>query len=1084
MSVELFAFQFVNFFCALFYIGFFLRDMPRLSGMLFSLCVTKQLSGNAFEVGLPLLRQKYAEYRAQKELKAAQAAAAAPSDAQRAIAPPPDTDDARGASGSSTAVATSAAAAPGQLGPIVLNDEVLSLADFEGQLVADQFVISDEYLELAIQLVIYLELAIQFGFSTMFAVAFPLAPLFAYVNNVAEYKIDLHALKQARRPTPVVASSIGTWITCLEAMGFFATFTNCCLMVFLGRSMDHFLPEEFHSALDRLEVRALLALGMEHILLAVKFILAGVVDDEPLWVKEALAKKELEERDTTKRLRLIAAGMKEPPPIVEDPKVVERNNAIAALRKVRKERNNAIAALRKFRSESEPWSLNPMCEPWSFNPMWYAALIALPYMVSAYGMDYMWAVPLAAMIVGYMQHEKDKAEVGLTTGEIHDSSIKALIARELPKWFSDSETERVEWLNKLLQHMWPHASGATDAMVREMVDPMLAEYKPAAIDKLGFRVISLGTIAPRVVGIRTFDSNESCVVLDMEMKWNGNPKIVIEVGRSPLPITITLSNIRFSGKVRAELSPLVPLVPCFGNLSVCFMERPYVDFTFKVGAVDLMSLGPAELNIASAVSAVTKMVLQDIVPVLYPQKMVIPIIEPKDLAGLAAPAPTGVLQLEVPKDLAGLAAPAPTGPKDLAGLAAPARTGVLQLEVVGADNLRKADLMGKSDPYVVIKLGEEENKTSVINSNLNPRWGEKFDILVHDKASQVVTFDVYDEDLADNDDHLGRCEVPLSALLDFKITALNVPLTSTPTGSLLLKLEYVPLQAAPGTEKEDLLDVLPPAAPGTEKGDLPNAAPGTEKEDLPDVVFDQSPEELTDELVASEEVPMLDETPDFDLANMGADSMGKLLPAKEQRKGSMFNKGLKMIPTKQLGGALKAVSAVVTLGALGGDDIPAEPMAFSDPSDRSMGVLTIQNISVSEVKAAKMYCIVQQGNSQRKTQNISVSKVKAAKMYCIVQQGNSQRKTQMSEKATEASWLMAVHMLIRGSKTAQVEIAVMQKGGLTASDAEVGRVKLRIEEIVSNDNALEREWPLLGEKAVGSMKFKAVWTPAAIPAQD
>eukprot|EP00611_Tribonema_gayanum_P017108 TRINITY_DN2965_c0_g1_i1.p1 TRINITY_DN2965_c0_g1~~TRINITY_DN2965_c0_g1_i1.p1 ORF type:complete len:919 (-),score=417.99 TRINITY_DN2965_c0_g1_i1:786-3542(-) len=901
----------------------------------------------------------------QKEIKAAQAAAAAaaPGDAQRAISPPPDTDDARGASGSSTAVATAAAAAPGQLGPIVLNDEVLSLADFEAQLVADQFVISDEYLELAI----------QFGFSTMFAVAFPLAPLFAYVNNVAEYKIDLHALKQARRPTPVVASSIGTWITCLEAMGFFATLTNCCLMVFLGRSMDHFLPEEFHSALDRLEVRALLALGMEHILLAVKFILAGVVDDEPLWVKEALAKKELEERDTTKRLRLIAAGMKEPPPIVEDPKVVERNNAIAALRKVRKE-----------------------SEPWSFNPMWYAALIALPYMVSAYGMDYMWAVPLAAMIVGYMQHEKDKAEVGLTTGEIHDSSIKALIARELPKWFSDSETERVEWLNKLLQHMWPHASGATDAMVREMVDPMLAEYKPAAIDKLGFRVISLGTIAPRVVGIRTFDSNESCVVLDMEMKWNGNPKIVIEVGRSPLPITITLSNIRFSGKVRAELSPLVPLVPCFGNLSVCFMERPYVDFTFKVGAVDLMSLGPTELNIASAVSAVTKMVLQDIVPVLYPQKMVIPIIDPKDLAGLAAPAPTGVLQLEV----------------------------------VGADNLRKADLMGKSDPYVVIKLGEEENKTSVINSNLNPRWGEKFDILVHDKASQVVTFDVYDEDLADNDDHLGRCEVPLSALLDFKITALNVPLTSTPTGSLLLKLEYVPLQAAPGTEKED----------------------------LPDVVFDQSPEELTDELVASEEVPMLDETPDFDLANMGADSMGKLLPAKEQRKGSMFNKGLKMIPTKQLGGALKAVSAVVTLGALGGDDIPAEPMAFSDPSDRSMGVLTIQNISVSEVKAAKM--------------------------YCIVQQGNSQRKTQMSEKATEASWLMAVHMLIRGSKTAQVEIAVMQKGGLTASDAEVGRVKLRIEEIVSNDNALEREWPLLGEKAVGSMKFKAVWTPAAIPAQD
>jgi hypothetical protein len=43
IHVQMFAFQFVNYFCALFYIGFYLMDMSRLSGMLLSLSVTRQV---------------------------------------------------------------------------------------------------------------------------------------------------------------------------------------------------------------------------------------------------------------------------------------------------------------------------------------------------------------------------------------------------------------------------------------------------------------------------------------------------------------------------------------------------------------------------------------------------------------------------------------------------------------------------------------------------------------------------------------------------------------------------------------------------------------------------------------------------------------------------------------------------------------------------------------------------------------------------------------------------------------------------------------------------------------------------------
>jgi hypothetical protein len=53
--------------------------------------------------------------------------------------------------------------------------------------------------------------------------------------------------------------------------------------------------------------------------------------------------------------------------------------------------------------------------------------------------------------------------------------------------------------------------------------------------------------------------NDACINWK-QIKWAGNAKFVVEVGRIAFPMTITLSNIRFSGKLRAELGPLVPKV--------------------------------------------------------------------------------------------------------------------------------------------------------------------------------------------------------------------------------------------------------------------------------------------------------------------------------------------------------------------------------------------------------------------------------------------------------------------------------------------------------------------------------------------
>jgi len=52
--------------------------------------------------------------------------------------------------------------------------------------------------------------------------------------------------------------------------------------------------------------------------------------------------------------------------------------------------------------------------------------------------------------------------------------------------------------------------------------------------------------------------------------------------------------------------------------------------------------------------------------------------------------------------------------------------GVLQLSAMKAVNVRKMDSFGKSDPYMLVKVGEQKQQTSVIDNTLNPVWSEIF----------------------------------------------------------------------------------------------------------------------------------------------------------------------------------------------------------------------------------------------------------------------------------------------------------------------------------------------------------------------
>ena len=52
----------------------------------------------------------------------------------------------------------------------------------------------------------------------------------------------------------------------------------------------------------------------------------------------------------------------------------------------------------------------------------------------------------------------------------------------------------------------------------------------------------------------------------------------------------------------------------------------------------------------------------------------------------------------------------------------------LRCKVHAGKDLKAMDFVGTSDPYCVIKLGEQVVKTKVVKKTLNPKWEEQFSL--------------------------------------------------------------------------------------------------------------------------------------------------------------------------------------------------------------------------------------------------------------------------------------------------------------------------------------------------------------------
>ncbi|PIN08527.1 hypothetical protein CDL12_18900 [Handroanthus impetiginosus] len=365
----------------------------------------------------------------------------------------------------------------------------------------------------------------------------------------------------------------------------------------------------------------------------------------------------------------------------------------------------------------------------------------------------------------YAESEDVKDPETTPLSELDTAALENLMP-EIPLWMKSPDYDRVDWLNKFISDMWPFLDKAICRIIRSTAEPMFAEYiGKFKIESIKFKNLSLGNLPPTVHGLKVCETNERELVMEPAIRWAGNPNIIVEVTISSLQVTIQLVDLQVFAAPRVTLKPLVPTIPCFANIVVSLMEKPYIDFGVNILGGDIMSIPGLYRYVQETIKKEVASLY------LWPKSIEIPIL---DASTVAIKKPVGILHVKV----------------------------------IRATKLLKKDLLGLSDPYVKLRLTGEKlpaKKTTVKKKTLNPEWNEDFKLSVKDPQSQMLHINVYDWDKVGSHDRLGTQvfplklltpnepkEVTLNLLKDTSIT--DIPHNKKQRGTILLELTYAPFR--------------------------------------------------------------------------------------------------------------------------------------------------------------------------------------------------------------------------------------------------------------------------------------------------
>ncbi|XP_073486031.1 extended synaptotagmin-2 isoform X2 [Aquarana catesbeiana] len=390
-------------------------------------------------------------------------------------------------------------------------------------------------------------------------------------------------------------------------------------------------------------------------------------------------------------------------------------------------------------------------------------LIFPVYVLGYFGLSFSWLLVALLFLSWWKKNRGSKTSRwhrALAFLENEEKTVQQKIGTaDLPAWVHFPDIERAEWLNKTVKHMWPYICQFIDKLFRETIEPAVRGAN-AHLSTFSFTKIDMGSQPLRVNGVKVYTENvdKRQIILDLKISFVGNTEIDLEIKRYFCRAGI--KSIQLHGTMRVILEPLIGDIPIIGALSIFFLKKPLLDINWT-GLTNLLDI--------PGLNGVSDTIILDIISnyLVLPNRITVPLVSDIQLSQLRFPIPKGVLRIYF----------------------------IEAQDLMWKDTYMKGLIKGKSDPYGIIRIGNQVFQSKVIKENLNPKWNEVYEALIYEHPGEMLEIELFDED-TDKDDFLGSLMIDLEEVEKERVVDEWFGLDEATSGKLHLKLEWLSLKSS------------------------------------------------------------------------------------------------------------------------------------------------------------------------------------------------------------------------------------------------------------------------------------------------
>ncbi|NWH95198.1 ESYT2 protein, partial [Aegithalos caudatus] len=278
--------------------------------------------------------------------------------------------------------------------------------------------------------------------------------------------------------------------------------------------------------------------------------------------------------------------------------------------------------------------------------------------------------------------------------------------------------------------MWPFICQFIEKLFRETIEPAVRGANNH-LSTFSFTKIDIGHQPLRINGVKVYTENvdKRQIILDLQISFVGNCEIDLEIKRYFCRAGV--KSIQIHGTMRVILEPLIGDMPLIGALSLFFLRKPLleINWTGLTNLLDVPGLNGFMTSWFLALYANPSLfacvkVVRNTLRLFKLTKV------SNSFKCLLVKLSVYYVKIKWTQDLE------------------------------GKDTYLKGIVKGKSDPYGIIRVGNQIFQSKVIKENLNPKWNEVYEALVYEHPGQELEIELFDED-PDKDDFLGSLMIDL-----------------------------------------------------------------------------------------------------------------------------------------------------------------------------------------------------------------------------------------------------------------------------------------------------------------------------------